>query len=152
MNTNHSDQIQKASRSPITHVFVVKLAPETSRGDCQRYFRRMQRDMARVGLIMNHSAGICMAVKDRDVNWRTDRHLFMNWVTDQPQSRQILVADPVPLMGLLDGEYSLQRDFVRLSLRGEMVSPWLITKVLTGLMTRAINRLQIESEARHVQL
>jgi len=57
-----------------------------------------------------------------------------------------VVAVPALLSRMLEGEYNLEADLVRLSIAEETVSRWLITKVLTGLMTRAINRLQIDLE------
>ncbi len=138
--------IKPINVSPVLHVFTVKVAPQMCRSERQRFFRRMQRDMGRAGLIMNHSGGFCLAVKERDVNWRTDRHLFVDWLIDQPQSRELVVAAPASLRRLLEGEYNLEVDLVRLNLAEEAVSRWLITKVLTGLMTRAIHRLQIDQE------
>ena len=133
-------------RSPVVHIFTVKLQTHVSRADTRKFFRRMQRDMARAGLIMNHSGGFCMAVKEVSANWRTDRHLFMNWLIDQPESRDIVIATPALLRRMLEGEFNLEADLVRLDIAEEMVSRWLISKVLTGLMTRAINRLQINLE------
>lgn len=139
MNTNNSTR-----RSPVVHIFTVKVAPHVSRADRHRYFRRMQRDLGRAGLIMNYSDGFCLAVKEHDANWRTDRHLFVNWLIDQPQSRELVVAVPALLSRMLEGEYNLEADIVRLSLAEEKASRWLISKVLSGLVTRAINRLQVD--------
>jgi len=141
MNTTNSTR-----SSPVVHIFTVKLQTHVSRADTRRFFRRMQSDLGRAGLIMNYSGGFCLAVKERDANWRTDRHIFVNWLIDQPQSRELVVAVPALLRRMLEGEYNLEADLVRLSIAEETVSRWLITKVLTGLMTRAINRLQIDLE------
>ena len=142
MNTSNSTR-----PSPVVHIFTVKVQKHLSRADTRRYFCRMQRDMGRAGLIMNYSGGFCLAVKEHDANWRTDRHIFMNWLIDQPESRDLVIAAPASLRRMLEGEYNLEADLVRLSIAEERVSRWLITKVLTGLMTRAINRLQIDLEA-----
>ena len=141
MNTTNSIR-----PSPVVHIFTVKLQTHVSRADTRRFFRRMQRDMARAGLIMNYSGGFCMAVKEVGANWRTDRHLFVNWLIDQPESRDIVIATPALLRRMLEGEFNLEADLVRLDIAEEMVSRWLINKVLTGLMTRVVNRLQINLE------
>lgn len=133
--------------SPVLHIFTVKLQTHVSRADTRRFFRRMQADMARAGLIMNFNGGFCLAVKEFDANWRTDRHLFMNWLVDQPESRDLVIATPALLRRMLEGDYQLEVESGRLDKAGEMVSRWVISKVLTGLMTRAINRLQIDSGA-----
>ncbi len=142
MNSTESTRL-----SPILHIFTVKVQKHLSRSERQRYFRRMQRDMARAGLIMNHSGGFCLAVKEWDANWRTDRHIFTSWLIDQPESRDLVIAAPASLRRMLEGEYNLDAELVRLSLAEEAVSRWLVSKVLTGLMTRAINRLQIAQGA-----
>ena len=141
MNTTNS-----ARSSPVVHIFTVKLQTHVSRADTRRFFRRMQSDLGRAGLILNYSGDFCLAVKEHDANWRTDRHIFVNWLIDQPQSCELVVAVPALLRRMLEGEFSLEADLVRPSIAEEKVSRWLITKVLTGLMTRAINRLQIDLE------
>ena len=130
--------------APVVHIFAVKVQGHLSRAAKRRYLRRMQRDMGRSGLLMNYSGGFCMAVKECDANWRADRRIFVNWMLDQPDSREVVIATPVPLYPMLEGDFSLEDDFARLSLTEEKVSQWLISKVLSGLMTRAINRLQLD--------
>ncbi len=142
MTTTHSNR-----HAPVLHMFTVKLQTHVSRGDTRRFFRRMQVDMARVGLVMNYTDGLCLAVKMLDANWRTDRHLFVNWLIDQPESRDLVIAAPADLRRMLEGEYDLQAEIARLDIAEETVARWLISKVLTGLMTRAINHLQIDREA-----
>ena len=139
--------IESHRPSPVLHIFTVKLQPHVSRADTRRFFRRMQADMARAGLLMNYSGGFCLAVKEVSANWRTDRHLFTSWFIDQPESRDLVIATPVLVRRMLEGDYKLEVESGRLDKAGEMVSRWLINKVLTGLMTRAINRLQIDTEA-----
>ena len=146
MNTTHSTQLSTAKRSPLAHVFTIKVAPTMSRADKRRYFRRMQADMARAGLLMNYSDGFCVAVKARDPDWRTDRHIFTNWVVGERQSRHLTIMNPIPLGRMLEGDFNLEADLVCLTLAEEKVSRWLISKVLTGLMTRAIDRLQRDEE------
>lgn len=146
MNTTPSNQSSPTTRSPLAHVFTIALAPDLSRSERQRYFRRMQANLARAGLLMNYSDGFCVAVKAHDPNWRTDRHLIVNWVIDEPQSREVVMMMPIPLRRMLEGEFTLEADLIRLTLAEEKVSRWLISKVLTGLVTRAIHRLQAEGE------
>ncbi len=147
MNSTHSTQLSTARRSPLAHIFTIEVAPGTSRGDKRRYFRRLQADMARAGLLMNYSDGFCVAVKARDPDWRTDRHIFTNWVVGEPQSRHLTIMGPIPLGRMLEGDFSLEADPVRLTLDEEKVSRWLISKVLTGLVTRAVHRLRRDLEA-----
>jgi len=141
MNTTNS-----TGPSPVVHIFTVKLQTHVSRADTRRFFCRMQRDMARAGLIMNYSGGLCLAVKEISANWRTDRHLFVNWLIDQPESRDIVIASPALPRPVLEGEVDLESDLARLRIAEEKVSRSLIGKVLTGLATRAIDRLQIDLE------
>ena len=58
-----------------------------------------------------------------------------------------MIAAPASLRRILEGEYNLEADITRLSMAEETVSRWLINKVATGLVTRAINRLQFDAEA-----
>jgi hypothetical protein len=146
MNTTHSTQLSTAKRSPLAHIFTIEVTPSMSRADKRRYFRNMQADMAHAGLLMNYSDGFCVAVKARDPDWRTDRHLFANWVIGNRQSRHLTIMDPIPLGRMLEGDFNLEADLIRLSLAEEKVSRWLISKVLTGLVTRAIDRLQRDEE------
>jgi hypothetical protein len=147
MNTTPPTHPSHATRSPLAHVFTIALAVDLSRSERQRYFRCMQAELARAGMLMNYSDGFCVAVKVHDPNWRTDRHLIMNWVIDQPPSREVVMMMPIPLHRMLEGEYTLEADLIRLTLAEEKVSRWLISKVLTGLVTRAIHRLQADGEA-----
>ena len=142
MTTTHS-----TPSSPVLHIFTVKLQTHVSRADTRRFFRRMQHDMAHAGLMMNYSGRFCVAVKEVNANWRTDRHLFMNWLIDQPESRDLVIAAPAPLRQMLEGDYSLDAETVALNLAEERAARKLIGKVLTGLMTRAVTRFQIDSEA-----
>ncbi len=146
MNTTHSTQLSTTPRSPLAHVFTIEVAPSMSRADKRRYFRRLQADMARAGLLMNYSDGFCVAVKARDPDWRTDRHLFTNWVVGERQSRHLTIMDPIPLARMLEGDFNLEADHIRLTLAEERVSRWLISKVVTGLVTRAIDRLLHDEE------
>lgn len=133
--------------SPVLHIFTVKLQTHVSRADTRRFLRRMQADMARAGLLMNYTGGFCLAVKVVSANWRRDRHLFTNWFIDQPESRDLVIATPVLVRRMLEGDYKLEVESIRLDAAEEKTSRWLISKVFTGLMTRAINRLQIDTEA-----
>jgi len=146
MNTPDSTQLSTAPRSPLAHVFTIEVTPGMSRADKRRYFRRMQADMARAGLLMNYSDGFCVAVKARDPNWRTDRRIFTNWVIGERQSRHLTIMDPIPLARMVEGDFNLEADHIRLSLAEEKVSRWLISKVVTGLVTRAIDRLLRDEE------
>ncbi len=132
--------------SPVVHIFTVKLQTHLSHADTRRFIRRMQRDMGRAGLIMNHSGGLCLAIKEYSANWRTDRHLFVNWLIDRPEPRELVIASPTLLRPMLQGEYNLESDFDRLRIAEEKASQELIAKVLTGLVTRTISRLQTDLE------
>ncbi len=101
-------------RSPIrtgtaTHIFTVTLHPGTSARDRQRCFRRMQRDLIHRGLIVNYCASdfgptLCLAVKDHGARWRTDRHLYVDRVIDQPQTCHVSLLPSASLPQLIEDD------------------------------------------------
>ena len=135
------------SQPLVIHVFAVKVSPQLSRTQRYRYFRRMQHHLDRHGLLMNFSDGICFATAAKASDVRAHRRLYVNWLIDQPQTTDIVMLPPVPLARMLEREFNVEVDIVRLKLPSETISRWVVARLLSGLMARAILRLQMNTEA-----
>jgi hypothetical protein len=131
----------------VVHVFAVKVSPRLSRTQRYRYFRRMQHYLDRHGVLMNFTDGLCFAISAHATKPRAHRHLFVNWLIDQPHTLDIVILPPVSLLRMLDTEFNLEADVVRLKLANEAISRWLVSRLLSGLMARAILRRQTSAEA-----
>ncbi len=132
---------------PAAHVFTVSLHPGPSARDRQRYFRKMQRDLIRCGLIVNYCAcdtgpTLCVAVKEHDARWRTDRHLYVRWLIDQPQTCHVSLLPAPPLQQLIEDERGLLSKLIHIDQPEGQVGHWPLARVVGGLVTRTLYRLR----------
>lgn len=122
--------------------FHLELDGALSRRTRQRFFGWMQAALSRRGVLMNWSGATCMVVGRETSGWRDDLHRVITWLIDQPEVRGVFVFGPMSLTKMLGEDLCLEFEVFRLQERGVEITSWVLGRILTGLITRAIMELQ----------
>jgi hypothetical protein len=124
--------------SPIIHVFSASCDSSLSSANRKRFFRRMQRDLGRCGLITNHSDDLWIAIRRSRGEWRRDRHLIIDWFVDQPESREVVLERPRLLGQVLEEGIECLPSVARSNQRDQADMRRCFPRMLAGLIARAV--------------
>jgi len=82
---------QLAAHDVIGCLLVVQLRDAPSKCERRKFFNRMRRAMRSQGIAMSQRYGLCFLVPVERTASATDRHVAVDWLVDQPQTRVVLI-------------------------------------------------------------
>jgi len=134
--------------SPSLHAVVPRLHPGLSRGQHQRFFGRMQREMSQRGLLLNWSGDICLVVNRDCGDERTVRHTLVNWLIDRGGVREIFLFRPIHIMTVLCEPLTCELRAAEMRELVPEISSLILEQITAGLIARAISQLQVQAGSR----
>ena len=79
-------------------LLVVQLRGALSKHGRSRFFNHMRRAMRSQGIAMSQRYGLCFLVPFERTASATDRHVAVDWLVDQPQTRVVLINGIRPVI------------------------------------------------------